>query len=55
MSKKRYPLDDAAVDLARRTRREQGLPPKVRDPAVLARIAALLAPAAGGGKRRAAS
>ncbi|MDQ3877210.1 MAG: hypothetical protein M3290_02495 [Actinomycetota bacterium] len=35
-------LTDAARDLVSRARSEQGLPPKIADPAVIGRIVALL-------------
>jgi hypothetical protein len=34
----------AAAELARRTRAEQALPPKIKDPAVISRVVALLQP-----------
>jgi hypothetical protein len=37
-------LQNAAADLVRRSRAEQGLPPTISDPAVLARVIDLLAP-----------
>jgi hypothetical protein len=39
-----HDLTEAAREATRRMRAEQGLPPKIKDPAVLSRIATLLEP-----------
>lgn len=54
MSRRRATVaPDAVAELIRRTRTDRGLPPTVTDPAVIDRVAAIVA-AGGGGARDAA-